>query len=68
MDIYSPVSGDYHLRAVSLGDYEKNEWLALDESLYDGIDVPQDAFLQLSYSPDSVRTIQIRTDMKSSVY
>ncbi len=44
MDIYSPVSGDYHLRAVSLGDYEKNEWLALDESLYDGIDVPQDAF------------------------
>ncbi len=24
--------------------------------------------MQLSYSPDSVRTIQIRTDMKSSVY
>lgn len=68
MDVWSPVSGDYHLRAVSLGDYEKNEWLALDESLYDGIDVPQETFLQLSYSPDAVRTIQIRTDMKSSVY
>ena len=68
MDVWSPVSGDYHLRAVSLGEYEKNEWLALDESLYDGIDVPQETFLQLSYSPDAVRTIQIRTDMKSSVY
>ena len=68
MDIWSPVSGDYHLRAVSLGDYEKNEWLALDKSLYDGIDVPQETFLQLWYSPDDVRTIQIRTDMKSSVY
>lgn len=65
MDIYSPVTGTYHLRADSMAVYQDNSWSAIPQSAYDGLSVPDSAFL--SQPEDSVRTVEIRTDMKSSI-
>lgn len=65
MDVYSPATGSYHLRADSMAVYQDNTWTALPRSAYDGLSVPDGAFL--SETDDAARILQIRTDMKSSI-
>lgn len=65
MDIRSPLAGTYHLRADSMAAYQDSTWTALPKSAYAELSVPEDAFL--SETQEAVRTLEIKTDMKSSI-
>ena len=69
MSVYAPVNGVYHLRANSLAVYENNSWRALSDDAYAGITVPDSVFLnERRYADGSIRTVTVKTDMKSSIY
>ena len=65
MDIRSPLAGTYHLRADSMAAYQDSTWTALPKSAYAELSVPEDAFL--SETQEAARTLEIKTDMKSSI-
>lgn len=66
MRVYSQFEKTYYLRGCSLGVYQDNQWLAVADSDYASVQIPQDVLLfGGAYEQQQV---QIETDMKSSVY
>lgn len=71
MQVYSDFSAACHLRADSMAVYEDSRWMALSEEDYDGSGVSAGVLLAPDVQTlglDTVNKLQIKTDMKSSIY
>ena len=71
MQVYSDFSAACHLRADSMAVYEDSRWMALSEEDYDGSGVSAGVLLAPDVQTlglDTVSKLQIKTDMKSSIY
>lgn len=71
MQVYSDFSAACHLRADSMAAYEDSRWMALSEEDYDGSGVSAGVLLAPDVQTlglDTVNKLQIKTDMKSSIY
>ena len=66
MRVFCDAGTIRYLRGCSLGIYEDNQWLAVDESAYASTEIPED--VMLVRGDYQLKQVKIETDMKSSVF